>query len=147
MPYKDLNRNKKTYSFIRRKPANSLVLEDKNVTEGTVYEVTEHFTFLESDVSNASGNAFVTFTTDHALNEKTQALPYISIVSMDSISGAIPYVREATRAIGSDKLTIDVYFKSQLSNPTNTYKVSQTDLQTAISSSTINISIKMSYIV
>jgi len=147
MPIKDLNRNKKTYSFIRRKPVNALVLEDNNTITGTYFKITQNFTFLESEVNDASGNGFVTFTSDHTLDEKTQALPYISIVNIDSISGALPYVREATRAIGSDKMTIDVYFKSQLSNPTNTYKVSQSDLQTAISSSTINITIKMSYIV
>ena len=147
MGFKDLNRNRKVYPFIRRKPVGSLVVEDVNVTGSTVFEVIENFTFVQGDVGNASGSGFVSFTTTHALHEKTQAIAYTSIASMDSISGAIPYAREVTRAIGSDKLTIDVFFKSQLSNPTNTYKVSQSDLQTQISSSTINIAIKLSYIV
>ena len=147
MSYKDLNRNRKVYSFIRRKPSHSLVIEDDKATEGDVFEIIENFTFDESDVGNASGSGFISLTTDHALDANAQALPYVSIDSMDSISGAIPYVRETTRAIGSDKITIDVFFKSQLSNPTNTYKVSQSDLQTVISTDTINIAIKLTYIV
>jgi len=147
MGYKDLNRNRKVYSFIRRKPVDSLTIEDSNVTGGTVFEIIEDFTFVAGDVNDASGSGYVTFTTDHVIDPNCLASPYISIFSMDTIAGAIPYVREATRAIGSDKLIIDVYFKSQLSNPTNTYKVSQSNIQTAVASSTINIGIKINYMV
>tara|TARA_A100001201_G_scaffold24990_2_gene28215 strand:+ start:5905 stop:6351 length:447 start_codon:yes stop_codon:yes gene_type:complete len=148
MSYKDLNRNRKVYSFIRRKPAHALVVEDVNAEDGDAYEIVEDFSFASGDVSNASGSGFVTFTTNHALDAEMQSMPYVLIQSMDTIdSSTFPYVREVTRAVGSDKLTIDVYFKTQLANPSNTYKISQSSLQTKLASNTINIKIKLLYIV
>lgn len=148
MSYKDLNRNRKVYSFIRRKPAHSIVVEDVNAESGDAYEIVEDFSFVSGDVSEASGSAFVTFTTSHALDNEMQSMPYVLIQSMDSIdSTTFPYVREVTRALGSDKLTIDIHFKSELSNPSNTYKISQSSLQTKLGSDTINIKIKLLYIV
>jgi hypothetical protein len=147
MPVKDLNRNRKVYPFIRRKPDKVLVVEDKNASIGKGYDLLESFTFVSGDVGDASGSGFVSFTTSHVLDEKILAMPHISITGMSTIEGAFPYIRESTRAIASDKLIIDVFFKSQLVNPTNTYKVSQSDLQTKIASDTISITIKLSYIV
>ena len=150
MTYKDLNRNRKVYSFIRRKPKHSLVIESEPDDVGTVYEIKENFSFVSSDVSNASGNGYVTFTTSLVLDEKTTAMPYINIESYDSLgSSIVPYIREATRALATDKIIIDVYFKTGLVNPSSTNTVNQATVQSAVTAAggTINISIKASYIV
>jgi len=150
MAYKDLNRNRKIYSFIRRKPKHSLVVESEPDDVGTVYEIKESFSFISSDVNNASGNGYVTFTTSLVLDEKTTAMPYINIDSYDSLgSNIVPYIRETTRALSSDKIIIDVYFKTGLVNPSSTNTVNQATVQSAVTAAggTINIDIKASYIV
>ena len=150
MTYKDLNRNRKVYSFIRRKPKHSLVIESEPDDVGTVYEIKESFSFVSSDVNNAGGNGYVTFTTSLVIDEKTTAMPYVNIESYDSLgSNIVPYIRETTRALSSDKITIDVYFKTGLVNPSSTNTVNQATVQSAVTSAggTINIDIKTSYIV
>lgn len=150
MAYKDLNRNRKVYSFIRRKPKHSLVIESEPDDVGTVYEIKESFSFVSSDVNNASGNGYVTFTTSLVLDEKTTAMPYINVESYDSLgSNIVPYIREATRALATDKIIIDVYFKTGLVNPSSTNTVNQATVQSAVTAAggTINIDIKASYIV
>lgn len=150
MTYKDLNRNRKVYSFIRRKPKHSLVIESEPDDVGTVYEIKESFSFVSSDVNNAGGNGYVTFTTSLVIDEKTTAMPYVNIESYDSLgSNIVPYIRETTRVLSSDKITIDVYFKTGLVNPSSTNTVNQATVQSAVTSAggTINIEIKTSYIV
>lgn len=148
MPYKDLNRHRKTYSFIRKKPDHNLLVKDNNAKSNKVFEIFENFSFVSGDISEASGSATVTFTSEHELNKNLQSMPYISIESMSTIDGeTFPYVREATRAVGTDKLIIDIFFKSELNNPSNTYKISQSDLQTKIGGNTIQVQLKFSYIV
>jgi len=150
MTYKDLNRNRKVYSFIRRKPKHSLVIESEPDDVGTVYEIKESFSFVSSDVNNASGNGYVTFTTSLVLDEKTTAMPYINVESYDSLgSNIVPYIREATRALATDKIIVDIYFKTGLVNPSSTNTVNQATVQSAVTAAggTINIDIKASYIV
>jgi len=148
MPLKDLNRQRKTYSFIRRKPSPSLQIEDKNAESNKIFEFFEDFSFASGDVSDASGSGFISHTTSKVLDERLQSMPYISIEHMDFIdSTTFAYIRESTRAVGTDKLVIDIFFKSSLSNPSNTFKISQSDLQTKLGSDTINVKLKLSYIV
>ena len=150
MPYKDLNRHRKIYSFIRRKPKHGLLINSEDDDSGTVYEIEETFSFGSSDVQNASGNGYVTFTTSLVLNEKATAMPYINIDSIDSLgSNIVPYIRETTRALSSDKIIVDMYFKTGLVNPSNTNTVNQATVQSAVTAAggTINVKIKFSYIV
>ena len=150
MSYKNLNRNRKIYPFIRRKPKHAMLIEADSDDAGKVYEVEESFSFVSGNVSNASGSGYVTFTSDHVLDPRITAMPYITIMSMDSLgSNIVPYVREVTRALATDKLIIDVYFKSSLVNPSGTYTVNQGTVQSAVTAAggTVNIKIKTSYIV
>lgn len=150
MPYKDLNRNRKIYSFIRRKPKHALVINSEPDDVGEVYEIEENFSFISSDVSDAGGNGYVTFTTSLVLNEKATAMPYINIESYDSLgANIVPYIRESTRALTSDKIIVDVYFKTGLVNPSGTNTVNQANVRSGVTAAggTVNIKIKFSYIV